>query len=268
MRPVPATFSRQAGIVVLTALAGLATGCATTSSDGLEAEDDTPSTVVTDLPPIDAVASLGYPRDLLDRGRVNIKISRDDDTDFVILDKRLVADHFTPAPVEERRTVVPPNGRTVAVQTLFGDVSDCASPAPVAATLDITFTLGDDPTHRTASIPLTDATTLDAIRFQRCTVRQVTDQNAIELRDAVVDGETMTVDLVVTRREGTSRLGLDTIKGTVLFGASTTFGGPCATPNAAIASSGLARRPRNRLIVKTTLISAEPLMISGQEKRQ
>ncbi|MGA9275726.1 MAG: hypothetical protein WBV89_02145, partial [Ilumatobacter sp.] len=113
---------------------------ATTRSDNadtgiVEVQSETP-------PPMEVVASLGYPRDLLDRGRVNVKISRDDDTDFVILDKQLVADHFTPAPVEERRTSLPPNGRVVALQTLFGDVEDCEDPTPVTATLDVTFTSG------------------------------------------------------------------------------------------------------------------------------
>ncbi len=169
------------------------------------------------------VASLGYPRDLLDRGRVNVQVTREDDTAFVILDKQLVADHFIPGPVEQRRTVLPPNGRTVALQTLFGEVDDCESTDPVMAMLVVTFTYGDDQTPRTASIPFTGTSTLDDIRASKCTVRQVLEENEIALVDPVVDGETMSVDLVIRRLSGESLLAFDSIKGTVLFGAATRF---------------------------------------------
>lgn len=172
---------------------------------------------------MDVVAALGYPRDLLDRGRVNVKVSRDGDVDFVILDKQLVADHFTPAPVEERHTLLPPDGRTVALQTLLGEVDDCDSTEPVTASLVVTFTYGDDPTLKTTAIPFTDTSTLDDIRIQKCTVQQVLDENEIELSGPVIDGEAMSVDLVIRRRQGESRLGLDAIKGTVLFGVATPF---------------------------------------------
>ncbi|MEP6296596.1 MAG: hypothetical protein ABJ382_04670 [Ilumatobacter sp.] len=169
------------------------------------------------------MAALGYPRDLFDRGRLNLRIDRPDDTAFVILDKQLVADHFTPAPVEARRTLIPPGGRTVALQTLFGEVEDCDSPDPVTADLVVTFLHGDDPTPRTAAIPVGATSTLDDIRARKCTVRQVVAENEITLANPVVDGETMTVDLVIARRSGTSRLGFDSIKGTVLFGVATAF---------------------------------------------
>jgi len=172
---------------------------------------------------MEIVASLGYPRDLLDRGRVNVKISRDDDTAFVVFDKQLLAEYFEPAPVEERRTILPPNGQVVALQTLFGNVADCESTAPVRATIVLTFSYGDDPARKRASFPLTDTATLGQIRLQECTVRQVLAENDIELRKTAVDGETMTSDLVITRRSGNSRLELESIKGTVLFGASTPF---------------------------------------------
>ena len=175
------------------------------------------------LPPMTVVAALGYPRDLLDRGRVNVKISRDDSTDFVILDKRLVADHFTPAPVEERRTILPPDNRVVALQTLFGEVADCASTEPLTATLEVRFTYGDDTTPKTTSIPFTDVSVLEEILDRECTVRRVLEDNEVELRNPVVDDETMSVELAVVRRTGESRLGFDSIKGTVLFGVETLF---------------------------------------------
>lgn len=82
----------------------------------------------------------------------------------MIFDKQLVADHFTPAPVEQRRRVLPPDGRPVALQTLFGEVADCDSTEPVTASLVVTFTYGSDPTLQSTAIPLTDAAVLDDIR--------------------------------------------------------------------------------------------------------
>lgn len=93
----------------------------------------------------------------------------------------------------------------------------------MTASLVVTFTYGDDPTPKTTAIPFTDTGTLDDIRIQKCTVRLVRDDNEIELSGAVIDGETMAVDLVIRRRRGQSRLDFDAIKGTVLFGAATLF---------------------------------------------
>lgn len=216
-------------VVLLLAAAGCGTSDgavepAATSTISVVRRDPAITTVEHQtLPPMEVVAALGYPRDLLDRGRVNIEISRDDDTDFVVFDKQLVADHYTPAPVEERRTELPPSGQVVALQTLFGDVADCDAADPVTAVLRVTFAYGADPTRRSTAIPLTDASTLDGIRSQKCTVRRVLADNEIGLVDAVVVDETMTADLVIRRRTGDDRLGIDAIKGTVLFGAETVF---------------------------------------------
>lgn len=241
-RPFSGRALHTALAVAAVALVGSACGSTGSTSAGDSVADDpdvvetsapptttsptnptTPTTPTTEptLPAMDVVAALGYPRDLLDRGRVNVRITRDDDDEFVIFDKQLIADHFTPAPIEQRRTVVPPDGQVVALQTLLGEVTDCESSEPISAVLAVTYRYGDDPDRRTTSIPFTDASTLDQIRSQRCTVMSVLADNAIELRDPVVDGESMSVDLVVTRRRGTERLGFDSIKGTVLFGAAT-----------------------------------------------
>lgn len=212
------TVTHRHGLIAAAVAAVVLTACG--SSDAASPTVPVVSEVDTSLPPMDIVAGLGYPRDLLDRGRVNIRISRHDDLALVLFDKQLVSDFFTPAPVEQRRTVLPPNGQVVAVQTLFGEVSDCDDPALVTASLHVTYAAGQDPSRRTGVLPLTDATTLDQIRMQKCTVRRVLENNDITVRDGVDDSETMTANLVITRRSGTDRLAFDSIKGTVLFGAS------------------------------------------------
>jgi hypothetical protein len=233
VRPVPFVWGAVAFAVLVAAGCGSPTGSSdvadrsdvatvgsessTTSDDGIVVVD------ATSLPPMEVVAALGYPRDLLDRGRVNVRISRDGDTPFLVSQKQLVADHFEPAAPEARRSELPPNGQVVALQTEFGEVVDCDSTSPVQAEMSLVFTYGDDPTVKRTSVPFTDATVLDQIRTRECTVRRIVDENDIELRDPQVDGETMRVDLVVDRREGDSRLGFDSIKGTVIFGASTVF---------------------------------------------
>ncbi|MDW3215890.1 MAG: hypothetical protein R8G01_17970 [Ilumatobacteraceae bacterium] len=192
---------------------------APTTVDADDTADDTANDRADGVPPTNVVAALGYPRDLLDRGRVNIRIDRPDDVEFVLLDKQLVARHFTPAPVESRRTVVPTNGQVVAVQTLFGDVSDCVDSSPVEAELVVSYLAGDDPTVRRTSLEVDDATTLDQIRLQICTQRQVIDGNEFDLQVDEIDGETMSARLVVRRVRGSDRLAFDAVKGTVLFGA-------------------------------------------------
>lgn len=71
-----------------------------------------------DVPAMDVVASLGCPRDLLDRGRVNVRIGRTGDEEFVVHDKQIVADFFDPAPVEERRS----ERVDVPIESIAGDL--------------------------------------------------------------------------------------------------------------------------------------------------
>lgn len=199
--------------------------------DGAAVERIAPSTIVgtttmvqeSRLPATTAVAELGYPRDLLDRGRVNVVVTRDDDVPFVLLDHQLRIEGFAPAPPEERRVVIPGNGQRVAIQGRFGEVVDCEAPTPLAASLGVRFLLGDDPTVHEGAIELDDTTTLAAIRARFCTARRVLAENDVVLGTPVLDGETFTLDLTVTRRTGDAELVLHAIEGTVLFGVESPF---------------------------------------------
>lgn len=182
-----------------------------------------PGPTPADLPETDAVAELGYPRDLLDRGRVNVVLTRDDDVPFVLLDHQLRVDGFEPAPPEERRIVVPTDGRRVAVQAIFGEVVDCELPTPLAASLAVHYTVGDDPDVREGAIELDDTVTLAEIRARFCTARRMTAENAIVLGAPMHDGETFAVDLTIARRAGDAELVVHAIEGTVLFGVESPY---------------------------------------------
>ena len=175
------------------------------------------------LPDTTAVAELGYPRDLLDRGRVNVVVARDGDEPFVLLAHQLRIDGFTPAPAEERRIVIPANGQRVAVQAMFGEVVDCDAPTPLDADLAVRFTLGDDPGVHEGAIELDDTTTLADIRARTCTARRVLAENDIALGEPALAGETLALDLTIERRTGDAELAVHAIEGTVLFGVASAY---------------------------------------------
>ena len=182
----------------------------------------TPSTEPT-LPDTIATAELGYPRDLLDRGRVNIVVTRAGDVPFVVHRHQLHVEGFEPAPAEDRRIVVPPDGQRVAIQARFGEVVACDAPAPPAAALAVDFSVGDDPTVHSGTLELDDTDTLTAIRARFCTARRVLAENDVVLGEPTLDGETFTLDLQITRRAGDAELVIDAIQGTVLFGVESPF---------------------------------------------
>ncbi|HSJ91058.1 MAG TPA: hypothetical protein VK917_03260 [Ilumatobacter sp.] len=175
------------------------------------------------LPETVAVAELGYPRDLLDRGRVNVVVSRDGDEPFVLFDHQLRIDGFEPAPPEERRVVIPANGQRVAIQAIFGEVTDCEVPPPLAASLVVHYAVGAEADAVEGAIALDDTTTLAAIRSRFCTARRVLAENDIALGEPVLNGETFALDITIARRTGTAELAVHAVQGTVLFGVETPF---------------------------------------------
>lgn len=200
-------------------------GCGGDASSSPAPDRGSPSTIPVgpDLPEIVAVAELGYPRDLLDRGRVNVVLTREGDEPFAVLEHQLHIDGFEPAPPEARRIVIPPNGQRVAVQGIFGEVVDCEVPPPLAASLVIHYTIGDGAEVGEGTIELDDTVTLAEIRARFCTARQVLAENDVTLGDPTLDGETFTLDLTITRRSGNTELVLDAIQGTVLFGVESPY---------------------------------------------
>ena len=156
-------------------------------------------------------------RDLVDRGLVNVFTRNATGVDVTVRSRGLSLSAFAaPAPVQRRSPIG--DGTEVALQIAFGDVTDCTSPDPVTGTVELTYTIGDDDTLLTASVPLTDASVLDDIRANVCTARLVEDAAEVSLLDGTLDGETVTAMLAIDRRNGGPDLQVRSLGGTVLFG--------------------------------------------------
>jgi len=244
LRAVLRTALAVAGLVPALLVTGCAGDGAAPVASAPASDAPTPGTAATTttvappgLPETMAVAELGYPRDLLDRGRVNVVVTRAGDDPFVLLDHQLVVDGFEPAAPEPRRVVIPGGGQRVAIQGIFGEVVDCDAPTPLAAELVVHYSLGDDPTVHAGSIVLDDTATLADIRARFCTARQVLAENDVTLGEPELDGETFTLDLAITRRTGDAELALHAIQGTVLFGVESPYeqGAPERTLAAGVA---------------------------------
>lgn len=166
------------------------------------------------------VAELGYPRDLLERNRVNLVITRPGADRFEIVTRQLRMKGFEPSPPEERLTIVPPNDQRVALQTLLGSVSDCESSVPMSATLDVTYRWGDDDRVHSGSIAVSDATVLDEIWKVRCLEATLAEDFQLEFVDVDIDleQEEMYATLRLSRITNPEPLTIETVSGTVLVG--------------------------------------------------
>lgn len=183
-----------------------------------------PSAASPVLAGVEAVAELGYPRDLFDRGRVNVVVTRPDDVALVVIEHQLRVDGFDPAVPEARRIVVPGRGQRVAVQARFGEVVDCAAVGPPRARLRVRYLLGADRAARDAEIPLADAAVLAGIRDRICTAREVLAANDVTVGPVTLDADSFGVELSIVRRTGRAELAVTSIEGTVVFGVSSSSG--------------------------------------------
>lgn len=166
---------------------------------------------------VTATVELGYPRDLFERGRVNVVVSNDSDGDLVILDRELDIDGFASAGAQQRRSTVP-GGARVALQTPFGEPT-CADQRPITASMRITYHTGTDPAPRTAAIAIRGTEVLEGIRARVCTAQHVRDTLDIQIAGVTVDEERVEATAVLTRATGSSTYEISRIVGTVLIGA-------------------------------------------------
>ncbi len=167
---------------------------------------------------VTATVELGYPRDLFERGRVNVVLSNESEDDLVILSRELAVDGFASAGAQRRRSTLPGGGVRVALQTRFGE-AECADRRPPTASMRITYSTRADPTPRTAAIPIEDTSVLEGIRARVCAAEHVRDALDIRVEGIEVAGERIEADLVHTRVAGRSTYEITAIIGTVLIGA-------------------------------------------------
>lgn len=195
-------------------------GCAGSPASGGPDVTTAPGPVAPP-PGVTVVAELGYPRDLYERGRVNLVTSRPGTEPFEVLGKRLVADHFATTALDDHRSIIPAGGQPVALQTPFGAVEDCTDDAPVQAEVELRYRFGDDASVRRSVIPLADATVLDDIRARQCTTTAVLAGSTVSFEALDVTGETMEVDVQIARSgDSPHDFRVDSAAGSVLLGAS------------------------------------------------
>ncbi len=133
-------------VVALTALAGAcaadgdagsAPTAASPSTSAVPAPTSVPATTApasTTIAPapefLTAITEAGYPRDLLQRGRVNVETTNAGDVALRVTSRELLIDYFRSPGPEERRSLIAA-GATVDLQTAHGEVVDCAATDPI-----------------------------------------------------------------------------------------------------------------------------------------
>lgn len=168
-------------------------------ASGSSAVPDTSARPAPDPEPVPGVTGeliITRQRDLLDRGLINVQFQNDSELVMEMTDRQLVADHFATDPAPPRTSRIP-NGRPVHLQVPYGMVSDCESAAPVEAALEFTYTTDTDGDPARGVVQLTGTELLDTIRAEQCAQLAVDDAYDVSFDAPVVDGERLTVDLVV-----------------------------------------------------------------------
>lgn len=225
-------------VVALTALAG---ACAA-DGDALPAPTaPSPSTVPASTVPastvpastaiapapgfLTAITEAGYPRDLLQRGRVNVETTNSGDVALRVTSRELLIDYFRSPGPEERRSLIAA-GATIDLQTAHGEVVDCVATEPITAVAVLEYHEEGDDTERVVAVPIGDTAILETVRTRVCTARALTDAFTLTFSDPVIDGETLTTTLRLERRADSPVIVLDRAFGTVLFGVERSDASP------------------------------------------
>lgn len=220
------TRRRLVGAAAVACIVMLAScGTSDVGTDGAVLGDQGPSGVT-------ATVELGYPRDLFERGLVNVVLSNDSIDELVVHVRELAVDGFWSAGAQRRRSTLPGGGSRVALQTRFGEVQ-CEDPRPPTASMLITYSTSADPTQRRAAIPIVDTSVLADIQARMCTAEHVRDALDIRVEGVSIDRERIEAELVLTRVAGSSTYSITRTVGTVLIGAEvrgTAGAGPWAMP--------------------------------------
>ena len=172
-------------------------------------------------PALAATVNGTYPRFLLDRGMVNVRLTNDGAETVTVVEKQLVSTAFTPAAIDRSRTSIVPAGRSVNLQTSFGVVSDCDDPAPVSAVARLRLRVGDAPAVD-LEVPVDEPVLLDEIRARACAAIALAETADAAFESPVRDGQQVVADLVLRRIDPARAIRIESVGGTVIFQASAT----------------------------------------------
>lgn len=216
--PGTVTGVRRVLILALVVPVVVGSGCGG-SSDELGATTTAPrGGPVASAPAwLTAITEAGYPRDLLQRGRVNVETTNASDEALRVTSRELLAEHFRSPGPEQRRSLIAP-GATVDLQTAHGEVIDCVTETAVTAMAVLTYHTDSDPTERVVAVPIGDTAILEQVRERTCAGRALTDAFDVTFSPPEIDGETFSTTLTLHRQAESATITLGRAFGTVLFG--------------------------------------------------
>ncbi len=223
MAPCRLRARRRCATLVLTMAA--ASACGADDSEGTvrastPAAPSTQASMTSEPGPIDGVTAtvvLTRQRDLVGRGFVNVRTVNASGYDLHVIERELAITHFA-SPGPRARSSSVRDGRTINLQTAYGEAGECDDRSPVEGVLRLRYTIDDESDVHEAALPLAGTEVLDTIRSQRCTEAAARDSIDVSFGDATIDGETVTVGLNLTHRAGGDELTVSGFEGTVLFG--------------------------------------------------
>jgi hypothetical protein len=231
-------FQHRMLVVALGATVVTASGCGDSGSDASAPSSSAPTStqeVTTSAAPdgvdgLTATVVLTRQRDLVGRGFVNVQTQNTSGHDLHVIGKELRISHFTSPGPNDRSSSVR-DGRTINLQTAYGEAGECDDDTPVAGVFWLQYTVDDDAAVLEAEIPIDGTEVLDTIRAQRCTEAAAVDSIDFEFGDVTTDGDNMTVSLNISHRAGGDELTVSGFKGTVLFGVEAAPGSLPAVSN-------------------------------------
>jgi hypothetical protein len=145
-------------------------------------------------------------------GQVHVRVSNTGDAAFTVTSVQLVTPGFTVLPATPVEAEYPP-GRVIALPTPFGVVDCAAEPDPAEARLTVTR---PDGAVEDLRVPLAGGT-LAQVHGEECAVAAVTAVVGVDLTGLAGAGETLTGEVVLTRRTGTEPVEVSFLGGSVVL---------------------------------------------------
>ena len=223
-RPGSGTSALRLGVVGRASLAllVLVAGCGVDDTSTTSTSIETTTTVSELADPTEWLhLTLRYsPRHSLGKRRLDVVTTNEGPTEIMVTAIALRTDHFEELPPEIKTSQIQA-GSTVAVKTDFGQIADCSSPGPFAASVVIELVVGASGPVQQVEIPV-DAAPLDVIRTSDCNSLLLAEAADVSFgEDWTVDGTSVNTELVVSRVQSIEALTVASVRGMILFGMDT-----------------------------------------------